>query len=329
MTGFDQLLALRPTNAVARLGPGSRLPLLSPSQLLRAAREGAEALLTVPVASTAALPGLLRAARDEGAVIGIACPHVPGDRDRPYRFFEAVRAAGEEARHRHPFFLQAGPIRLTPGETRGAAELAFRYVDAGFSLLSLDASRLPLDRAVGACVELAAPALERELPVEVVAPNSPERVAPFLEALHRVGLAPQWVRVGREVGPGSAASQAAARLGASLALDDRGLSEPQLVEVSARREVRKCDVGDAFGRVTLRAFPVEEHPALRARAEAVGLPLNELLALREDRLAELAPEVRERLEALSYVLAVTLLERVGASGSARRVLDSLFGGVEA
>src|SRR5262245_59953859 len=169
---LERILALRPTSAAHRLGD-SPFPLLNPRDLARALRESGAPLVCVPVPAVDALPGLLRAARDEDAVLGLAAPYRPGQRDAADAFFEAVRTAAAECRHRRPVFLQAGPIRLTSAEPRGLqmrAEDVYRFVDAGFSLLSVDCSTLVPEAGVLAASELVQAAAERELSVEIAAP---------------------------------------------------------------------------------------------------------------------------------------------------------------
>ena len=192
MSLVDKVLPFRPTNAVARLGQGSPLPLLNPRDLLKALRNRECAVLCVPVTARFALGGLFRAARDQDAVLGLSCPYVPGDRNGPYRFFQATREAGDETQHRRPFFLQGGPLRLAPNDAEALqpfTDTVFRFVDAGFSLLSVDASRLSLEANIRACAEITQLAVERELSIEVAAPQvgdgrtSADEVGAFLEGL--------------------------------------------------------------------------------------------------------------------------------------------------
>src|SRR5947209_20059847 len=103
MEPLEKVLSLRPTNAVHRFGQGSKLPLLNPRDLVRAIGENEAAVLCAPIISLGSIGALMRAARDDDAAIGLACPYVPGDRDGPMRFSDAVRAAGDETRHRRPF----------------------------------------------------------------------------------------------------------------------------------------------------------------------------------------------------------------------------------
>ncbi|MFP2929389.1 hypothetical protein ACLESO_30165, partial [Pyxidicoccus sp. 3LG] len=71
MSVLDKVLSLRPGNTVARVGAGSRVPLLNPRELLRSLEGAPVALPCLPVQAKGALPGLLRAARVEDSVLGL------------------------------------------------------------------------------------------------------------------------------------------------------------------------------------------------------------------------------------------------------------------
>ncbi|HEY8208975.1 MAG TPA: hypothetical protein VIG99_15900 [Myxococcaceae bacterium] len=335
---LERILALRPTSAASRLGD-SPLPLLNPRDLARALDEAAVPLVCVPVAAVEALPGLLRAARDEDAVLGLAAPHRPGQRDAADAFFEAVRAAAEECQHRRPVFLQAGPIRLTsadPRELQLRTEDVFRSVDAGFSLLSVDASTLVPEAGVLVAAELVQAAAERELSLEIAAPvdekgrAGPEALETCLRLFADRKIEVRFVRVrSAQFLPEAAGSQAlralvevAGRFGAWLSVEDLGASarEPGAWGPAG---ARKLDAGGPFTRVVLGALEPELRASLEARAAATGVPAWDLLAQFGDPLRDAAEGARERVEALSYAEALELLERSGARGSASAAMAFL------
>lgn len=334
---LERILALRPTSAAHRLGD-SPLPLLNPRDLVRALDDSAVPLLCVPVSSAAALPGLLRAARDEDAVLGLAAPHRPGSRDAAEAFFEAVRAAADEYGHRRPVFLQAGPLRLTSAEPRGLQariEDVYRFIDAGFSLLSVDASTLAPEAGVQAAAELVQAAVERELSVEIAAPvDEAGRAAPAaletcLAGFRGKKMEIRFVRVRSDQllpeaaggeGPAldvaalSELSEVARAFGAWLSVEVVGRARQ--LSAWAPGGARKLDVGSACAEVVLGALEPSLRDSLRAKARAVGVPLWELLAQLGDPLAEAPEAARERVEALSYGEALELLEASGGRGSA-------------
>ncbi|ADO71642.1 hypothetical protein [Stigmatella aurantiaca] len=341
MSVLDKVLTLRPANAVARLGPGSRLPVLTPHELLRALDSVPVALPCLPVQAKAALPGLLRAARAEDAVLGLACAHPLADRGAGTRFVEAVKAAAEEAEHRRPLFLQAGPVRVSPPGPEGLQaqqEAIFHLVDAGFSLVSLDVSRLDTAAAVEAVRALVTPLWERELPLELTLPSPASEVATLidtaralLEGLREGRLSVRFLRVSSaalgEGEPDVAMLRALVALarehgtsvtvGAAAERSARGLST--FVEAGAR----KLDCGAPFERLSLAAWPVETRAVVEQRAQALGLPPGELLSLLEEQLPPLEPAARERLEALSFSEATEVLAALGSVRTGWRSMEWL------
>ncbi|MDC0707192.1 hypothetical protein POL68_01800 [Stigmatella sp. ncwal1] len=341
MSVLDKVLTLRPANAVARLGPGSRLPVLSPHELLRALDGVPVALPCLPVQAKAALPGLLRAARAEDAVLGLACPHPLADRGAGARFLAAVKAAAEEAEHRRPLFLQAGPVRVSPSGPEGLQsqqEAIFHLVDAGFSLVSLDVSRLDTAAAVEAVSALVAPLRERELPLELTLPLPETGFATLMDTARALleGLGPGRTPVRFLRVPASALGEGepdvamlralvalAREYGTSVTVGEvagpsaRGL--PLFVEAGAR----KLDCGRSFERLSLAAWPVETRAVVEQKAQALGLPPGELLGLLEEQLPALEPAARERLEALSFSEATEVLAALGSVRTGWRSMEWL------
>lgn len=334
---LDKVLGLRPTNAVARLGAHCRLPLLNPRDLLRALDGRPTALPTLPLASRLALPALLRAARALDAVVGLACPHPLADRGAAERFANGVRAAAEETGHERPVFLQAGPVRVGSTDPAELAELQaglFRVVDAGFTLVSLDVSRLPADGVAWAVRAAAGPVFERELPLEVTLPREGTQDAArrMLEQLARGGAA---VRALRVPGPAPEAEPDVEALrgwvelghahGVALTLVEASTASARRLPAYVAAGVQKVDAGAGLARLALAAYGREVAAGLEARAADVGLSAGELLGITEAQLPPLPPPARERLEALAFAEALEVLGGAGAEESAGRAMRWLAG----
>ncbi len=344
MDVFEKVLALRPTNAAMRLGPASRLPLLNPRDIARAVED--RPLLNLWVPDLRVLPGLLRAARELDAAVGLTSPYAPLDRDAPHRFVEAVHEAAAEVRHERPLFLQAGPIRLTSAEPRAlqqGSEHVFRCVDAGFSLVSIDAGRLSMADQVRASRELSLPASERELSVEVSAPRvtygrtSPHQLEELLGHLSAVNVRPRFVRVDAAAEPVDGQEQGraldaelmealhgvAAAFNVELALEDPGLGALAQLGDWLALGARKVDAAHALGRICARALPEELREPLTQKAAAAGLPLTEVLAQAEQFFAGVSAADRERAEALCFAEALDLIEALRLRRSGGRCMHFL------
>jgi len=336
MSVLDKVLSLRPANAVARMGPGSRLPLLSPSELLRALEGSPAALPCVPVRAKATVPGLLTAARAEDSVLGLACSHPLADRGATERFLASVKAAAAESEHARPLFLQAGPVRVAKPKPEGVAfqqEAIFRLVDDGFSLVSLDVSRLDPSSAVEVIRSLCAPLRERELPMELTLPARPHEGAsltdtarPLLEGLRKGGVPVGFLRVpaaefGEEdldVGLLHLLVELATDFGVSVTVADVPEHAVRSLPTLVAAGVRKVDCAAPFERLSLAAWPAEARAVVEQKADTAGMSPGELLGLIEEQLPPLETAARERLEALSFTEATEMISMLGASRSGWR-----------
>jgi hypothetical protein len=331
MSVLDKVLSLRPANAVSQMGPGSRLPLLSPSELLRALEGSPAALPCVPVRAKAAVPGLLTAARAEDSVLGLACSHPLADRGATERFLAAVKAAAAESEHARPLFLQAGPVRVARPKPEGVAvqqEAIFRLVDDGFSLVSLDVSRLEPAVAVEVIRSLAAPLSERELPVEVTLPaplkegaNVMDTARPLLDGLRKGKVPVKFLRVPAaefgdedlDVGLLHLLVELATGFGVSVTVADVPERSMRSLPTLVAAGVRKVDCVAPFERLSLAALSEEARSVVEKKAVLAGVTPGELLGLIEEQFPPLETAARERLEALSFTEATEMISLLGAS----------------
>ncbi|RKH40890.1 hypothetical protein [Corallococcus sicarius] len=332
MSVLDKVLTLRPGNVVARVGPGSRVPLLDPRELLRALESVPAALPCLPVLAKGSLPGLLRAARAEDAVLGLACPHPLADRGAAERFVLAVHAAAVEAEHTRPLFLQAGPVRVSSTDADVLDALKdglFRVVDAGFALVSLELSRLTSYEAVEAVTALVAPLTERELSLEVSPPQLSaggllDACGTLLEGLSQWKVPPRFLRVTEaQLGAGDPdvellrqVVELAGARGVAVTVGDLSEAAPRGLSSYVAAGVRKVDCGGPFGPLALRAWPAEDRAQVVAKAQAAGMPAGELLSMLEEGLPPLTDGARETLEALSFSEATEVIAALGARRTA-------------
>ncbi|AGC45841.1 hypothetical protein MYSTI_04549 [Myxococcus stipitatus DSM 14675] len=339
MSVLDKVLSLRPGNTVARVGPGSRVPLLNPRELLRALERTPAALPCLPVQARGALPGLLRAARSEDAVLGLACAHPTADRGAAERFVAAVHEAAVEAEHARPVFLQAGPVRVAKADEASLGALReglYRMVDAGFALVSLDLSRLDSYAAVEALQALAGPVTERELSLEVSAPAPSQgglldAYRTLLEGLSQWKVPVCFVRVSEQdlggaepdVGTLRSLVDLARDYGAAVSVGDVREGFPRMLPTYVAAGARKVDCVGPFERLALGAWSPDIRAGVEEKAAAAGMPAGELVSVLEDSLPPLAPGARERLEALSFAEATEVFAALGAGGTGHAAMRFL------
>ncbi len=329
MSVLDKVLTLRPTSVVARLGAGSRVPVLNPRELLRALEGMPAALPCLPVPVRPMLPGLLAAARGEDAVLGLVCPHPLSDRGAADRFVSAVRELAEADEHARPLFLQAGPVRVPRPEgeeSGGLRDGIFRLVEAGFSLVSLDVGRLSAEEAVGAVMELAAPVLERELSLEVSLPageegSELEGAQALLTGLGQEGVPVRFLRVSatllREEEPEveflRGLVDLAGQHGVAVAVGEAGQRSVRALPTYVAAGVRKVECAAPFEQLALAAYPETVRMSLAEKAGKAGLSPGELLGVLSGQLEPVSESEQTRLEALTFAEASEVLAALGAS----------------
>jgi hypothetical protein len=329
MNVLDKVLTLRPTSVVARLGTASRLPVLNPRELLAALEGVPAALPCLPVPVRPMLPGLLAAARGEDAVLGLMCPHPLADRGAAERFVAAVQEVAEADGHARPVFLQAGPVRVPKAEPETLGSLQegiFRLVDAGFSLVSLDVTRLEAGAAVEAVRRLSGAVVERELTLEVSLPagaegDELEGARALLEGLRRQGIAVRFLRVPaailgeeeQDVQFLQSLVELAGQHGAGVAVGEAGRRSARVLPTYVAAGVKKVECAAPFERLALAAYPESVRAGLEQKAERVGLGVGELLGVVGAQLAALEAQDASRLEALAFAEASEVLAALGAS----------------
>ncbi|HVG59885.1 MAG TPA: hypothetical protein VNA24_15120 [Hyalangium sp.] len=336
MNDHERVLKLRPPSVVTRWGQDSNLPILEPRRIGHALSGKGVPLLCVPVLFPAAIAGLLRAARELDAVLGLSCPVLFERPQAAESFITALRKEGEGL-HRKPLFLQAGPLRLASTEPTArdqALALARQLLEAGFSLLSFDASRLGVANNVQACRELVQVAAGSGVAVELTAPRnaggrtSPEGLRNYLQSLEKAGIHPDFLRVGVVPPEGEPDQEgidtvllgelatAASEFAVELAIGDRGRPTHNELIGWVEAGARKIDAGDMFSHIVLGMLPEDVRAGLIFHAQETQTSLADLLAASETIIQGLSDRAQERLEALTFADALLLLGTLGAKGSA-------------
>jgi hypothetical protein len=168
-SAIDAVLKLRPSSVAHKLA-GTRVCLLNARDVQRS-RLG-QPLLVCEVPALPIAAGVVRAARELRAVLGLSFPALPrGAGPRETAVFQAVVSAVTEAGFELPFFLRGGPVPLADaaaGTVAEARESVWRFVDAGFTEVALDVSCLSPAMAAAVVDEVAVSLRERELSLEIV-----------------------------------------------------------------------------------------------------------------------------------------------------------------
>jgi hypothetical protein len=314
-----KILAFRTAVVVDRLPPRSEVCPLSLGDLLRAQDGDGRPLpiIRAPIAGVAR--AALIAAREADAAIGLFLP--AGSPPQPW--FQAVVAAADEFAAGHPFFLSSEVIveGAAPDEVERAEQEAFRLVDAGITHLAVDVRALPAAERPRVFSAVAATAAERGACVDLAVSLEDAPKALFA-ALEAAGCPPDVVSVrcpeAAEQREARAQVVRMVRLCAELSgtpVLRRGPVTPAVLEELARSPVRGCEDGGAAAVAGIAVIPwerLQQREDDQSRTPAL-----------EQAAEELSRDAADRLEARAYVEVATLIDRLGAAGSATALGDAL------
>jgi hypothetical protein len=278
-------------------------------------------LVQAPIAAVAR--GALVAAKELGAVLGLALP--PGTPARAW--FDGVAAAADEVAAGLPIFLSADVVVEGEGATQveEAARRGWELVDAGLTHLAVDVGAISVAERGRIAGEVAQAGFERGLGVEVVVPlgegQAASRAAALFEELADHGQTPELAGIRcpapRDDEEARLQAVALARLSQAIAgvpVMRRGPVSPRLLELLRASPVKGCEDGGAAAARALGLVPPPAEGGVDAASRESPL---------ERAAGTLSSEETDRLEARAYVETVDLLERLGGRGGAARIVRAL------
>lgn len=316
---LSPVLAFRPARVVERLPPRSAACPLSSKDLLASAAALRLTLPLVRAPSAGVARAALVAAKQLHSVLGLALPQGPA----PEAWFAAVTAAADELAAGLPIFL-VGEVVVAgrrDGEVEAAFKAAWRLADAGLTHLTLDLTLVPAEARAEVLEKVAAPALERGLGLDcLVEPGGAAAARPLFAALARRDAAPDMASLRCLAPEDLAAARAQVKellaLCAALAgtpVLRRGPITPELLGSLKGSPVAGCEDGGAAAAAAVLVIPY----APRAADDGRGL------GALEQAEAALSEAGRARLETRAYLEVLEFLERLGAAGSATRLVRAL------
>ncbi len=306
----ERILSLRPTNAMHQLGVTSRVPLFNLTHLLDGlAQHGLLWVAGIP--HPACLPGVLRAASHLASPVGFALKPLAADPDslkeaNPAALFHAAVQAAEGIQQPVPFCLHAEAPAVDGLD--GMAFDAVRSfvgtcVQVGYTSFGVDLRACDEERAVEVARGLLGPVMELELGVSLRLAARGENLSSWADSLDkqirhllRAGMTPRLFVIDGPAELGEGAWGLAADLQAGLP-PGCGLAWPSLRSMDRAGTRGLCDS-----------------------------PLAALMA--EDRLERRFPDAQSladpaRLEALSYLEAMDLLEDLGGKQALGRWIQQV------
>lgn len=325
MPRYDRLKPFRPQDALNNLEDcDCPAIVLDGLQVQRALSDGHRRLLVFEIPSVALLAkGLLRAAMEKEAVVGVACRPTAGfDPLHFHRFATRLFHACGEIGFRHPLVLSAGPFPLDERPSQAAASTfaasAFAALKAGFADISVAVASAVTDEAKGALAPVAAYMAERGMLLEIVA-SSPDSAARWRAAVADMGVSQVLISTADPVEDRSAPGAFHGFRPASGEFPD----DEEAPEGFAGRFDRMT--GDPLAEIALQVLDEESAAKVEelSSPEGGGMRVTDALASMADALDDTPEESVQWVEENAYYFALDLLESEGCAGTAKLVLSSL------
>ncbi|MBI3268410.1 MAG: hypothetical protein HYZ53_05260 [Planctomycetes bacterium] len=350
MSRFDPLHELRPENVRKLLARSSKSCLLSVRDVLARLR-GHPCLLPVfNVGCRHVLPGILRAAAELDALVGIAASPDEAGVDggttgqTPRELANGLLEFSERNDFVHPIVLHADAVPVsdtTPAEIDAARKNLDAMLHAGFTSFGIHVSPRPIAETTRWCAELARPLQDAGLGLEVALHPEEASVAaaPAEAALELVrGLAaakaPPDLVAFQEPGPGGARRDAAREVADALAPFSIGLArslaegtDPRRASSWAGEGVRKLGVPGLWRRLLLENLPPPLLQTMRERAGGGdGACVLRAMKTLKRELDNIPEKFKRAIEQRAFEEALALLRAIDAAGSAQVLLERFLRG---
>jgi len=172
----EKLLALRPENAIAKMGADNSICLLNLKDILRVLKDKPIILMACNIRIKHVIPGIMRAAEELDAVLGFEVARSECNLDGGYTgqtpeiFFDTVIEYANDTNFSKPFFIHGDHITVksTDDEALASAKaLIDAELKAGFTSFAIDASFNHIPENIKITTELCKPIIERNLCLEV------------------------------------------------------------------------------------------------------------------------------------------------------------------
>lgn len=358
---FRHLLELRPENAAAKLADSS-VCLLNSHHILQALKERQCIIMAANTRIKHVIPGIMRAAKDNDAVVSFQLAKSESDLSGGYTgwvpegYFDAILEYADQVGYFLPFFIHGDHITIkntSEKEINSARELIAAQLKAGYTSFCVDASFNPLPDNIHITAELAKPIKEASLGLEVEVGEikstgleggeitTVEEAVEFITGLKKRGIHPDLLAInnGSKHGnylEGEKISINLDRTGEIyqaikawvLGIAQHGITGTPLNIVGRFAEygIKKGNVGTLWQNIVHNELP----PDLMARMKAWAQENNKDIKMASKpfraEIDAIDADCRRRIEARAYQEASDFIKAFRSGGTATVVAEALKGG---
>lgn len=348
-----------PPNAASRISAGNPACPLSGRDVYRALDPHRVIVMACNIRIPAVIPGIMRAAREQDAVIAFELAKSEGAQDGGYTgqtpeiFVSTILSWAERTGFDLPFVIHGDHITVKNTSTKeieDSRSLIEAEIDAGYTSFAIDASFNPIPDNARITADLARPIQERGLGLEVEvgeiksagsesALSTVEEALEYLDRLAQAGISPQLLAInnGSKHGnylagekifidlerTGQIYEAVHERFGVSIAQHGITGTPLHLVGMFADYGIRKGNVGTQWQNIAHAGLPPDLMKRMRQWAHAQGKDIKFATKPFKAQIDAIPAECAQRIEQAAYEEATALIRAFRAPGTARIVAEYL------
>lgn len=172
---IPKILAMRPENAVKKLGSASKVLVMNSKDIINAIKDKPMIVMACNIRIKHAVPGIMRAAEELDAIVGYELAKSEGDLDGGYTgqtpqiFFDMLIEYAERLKFSKPFFIHGDHITVkstAEKDVESARKLIAAELEAGYTSFAIDASFNEIPDNIKITVDLAKPIIAAGIGLE-------------------------------------------------------------------------------------------------------------------------------------------------------------------
>lgn len=357
---FTGLKKSVPPNAACRIPAGNPALPMNGRDVFKALSPHKVIVMACNIRIPSVLPGIMRAAKELGAVVAFELAKTEGNVDGGYTgmppdlFVATILDYAKKTNFDVPFVIHGDHITVknaSDKETGDARALIEAELSAGYTSFAIDASFNPIPDNARITASLSAPICERGLGLEVEVGeiksagsesslSTVEEAVELMERLAASGVAPDLLAInnGSKHGnylegekifidlerTGQIHAAVHARFGVDIAQHGITGTPLRLIGKFADYGIRKGNVGTQWQNIAHANLPPELMERMREWSKAAGKDIKFATKPFKKEIDSIPAPFAEKMEQAAYREALELLKAFRAEGTAKIVADSLI-----
>ncbi|MFC1855373.1 class II fructose-bisphosphate aldolase [Thermodesulfobacteriota bacterium] len=355
---ISKVLALRPQNAIARMGADNNICLLNLKDILKVLKDKPVILMACNIRIKHVIPGIMRAAEELDAVLGFEAARSECNLDGGYTgftpeiLFDTVIEYAKETNFTKPFYIHADHITIKTTYEEAivkAQALIAAHLKAGFTSFAIDASFNQIPDNVKLTTILCQPIIEQGLSLEVEVGevkstgttaelSTVEDATSFISGLKANNVHPDLLAINNGSKHGNYLAGEAVSIdldttldiynaikGDGLVIAQHGITGTPLNVVGkfADYGIRKGNVGTQWQNIAHEFIPEALMNEMKAWAKAEDKNIKMATKPFKEKIDNIPEENKKQIADKAYEVAKDFIKAFHADGTASDVINGL------